>query len=277
MIRIVLFLLCFPLQALALGLPEPLSDTVSDYADLLDADQEARLSNTLKAARDETGVHIVVVTMGSIKTFGGLEQSIETYSKLLFNTWGIGDAARNDGIMILVAKGDREIRIALGAGYDAVYDGLAQRVIDREMLPAFRQDRYAAGIEAGTLATIDRLARPFATHTPPAPIAEPSQLPTYGLFGLGSLGMLLFAFRRNIGNMISRFRACPSCGQKGLSRVHTVQITATELRSGEGTEITRCKFCNYEHRESYTIPQISRSRNGFGGGRSSGGGASGRW
>ncbi len=276
-----LLLLFLPVAAMAQGLPKPSSDTVSDFAGLLSSAEEARLTTTLQKARDETGVHIVVVTMDRKASYGGSGQSIETYAKNLFNAWGIGDKNRNDGILILVAKGDREMRIALGTGFDAVYDGLAQRVIDRDMLPAFRDNRYAEGIQAGAQAVIDRLARPFASHNPPKAEIDYSglllMLP-YVLFG-GLFGGLVL--RRQIGDVATRFRRCPRCGRKTLSRNRVVENAADETKAGYGVQTTLCSSCAYSEHDTYRIPQKSNgssgSSGGFGGGSSSGGGASGRW
>lgn len=280
MIRILILALWLPAAALAQDLPQPLSDTVSDFADMLDAAQEAQLNETLVAARAETGVHIVVVTMDKTQNYGGSGQSIETYAKNLFNLWGVGDVSTNDGILMLVAKDDREMRIALGDAYDPVYDGLAQRVIDSEMLPSFRDDLYPEGIQAGVAATIDRIARPFAAHQMPEAVASPSKFPMLGLFGLGAVGVLLLAFRQRIGDQFVRFRSCPSCGQRQLNRSREIENAATQQQSGTGIQITRCANCSHETRDRYTLAPLGRSNSGtggFGGGRSSGGGASGRW
>lgn len=285
MLRLLAFLLAFPGLALAQDLPVPLTDTVSDYADLLTPEQERALSDRLQAARDETGVHVTVATMERISDFGGAGQSIESYGKKLFNHWGIGDPTRNDGILILVARDDREMRIALGAGFDPVYDGLAQRVIDRDMLPAFRRDDYAAGIAVGAEAVITRLARPFAANETPQP-AEDEPLGAvvwlffagFGAVFLGIAGLILRPF---IGDMAARFRNCPQCGARGLHRHRDVLNAATTALAGNGAQITRCTACDYERRESYVIPMRSKDRSsgssGFGGGGSSGGGASGKW
>jgi len=280
LIRTLLLLVFLPVAAMAQGLPQPLSDTVSDFAGVLSPDEETRLNATLQKARDETGVHISVVTMERKASYGGSGQNIEIYAKKLFNAWGIGDKKRNDGILILVAKGDHEMRIALGTRFDAVYDGLAQRVIDRDMLPAFRDNRYADGIEAGAQAVIDRLARPFAIHNPPPIERDHSGLlgamPYVFFFGLLAAAVL----RRQIGDATTRFRACPKCGRKGLSRSRAVDVAADTTKSGSGTQTTLCSYCDYSEHDTYSISRISvssGSSGGFGGGGSSGGGASGRW
>jgi uncharacterized protein len=280
MIRILALLLLLPFAANAQDYPQPISDTVSDFADLLDPAQEAQIAQTLMASRDETKVHITLVTMAHISDFGGSGQSIETYAKNLFNAWGVGDATRNDGILILVAKDDREMRIALGRGYDPVYDGYAQRVIDRDMLPAFKTDNYVQGIEAGVQSAIDRIARPFASNQTPQPVEEPNDSWLFGLFGLGAAGVMAMAFRRKIGDFLTRFRACPNCGQRTQTRTSSVETAATKTIAGLGVQITYCSNCQREHRQTYPIPIRSNTgsgNSGFGGGKSSGGGASGKW
>lgn len=280
MLRILAFVLAFPTMTLAQDLPAPLTDTVSDFADLLTPDEEAALTAQLQAARDTSGVHVVVATMARIADHGGGSQSIESFGKTLFNHWGIGDATRNDGILILVARDDRAMRIALGAGYDPVYDGLAQRVIDRDMLPAFRRDDYAGGIAAGINAVIRDLVQPFAAKATPQPVSPESNLGGIAIFGaaVGSVGLLML--RRRIGDLITRLRACPQCGARGLHRHRETITAATTGRAGSGLQITRCSHCQYDRRDSFVIPARGSTKSGssgFGGGRSSGGGASGRW
>lgn len=281
--RLVLgFLLAFPFAALAQDLPAPLTDTVSDYADILPADAEAALTDTLIAARKETGVQIVVVTMAHTADYGGAGQSIESYAKNLFNAWGVGDKDRDDGIMVLVARDDGAMRIALGDGFGPVFDGAAQRVIDSVMLPEFRQGKFKEGIVAGADGVIDRLARPYASNNPPPPEAfDWKALGDLGMFGVILMGVGLFVARRLIGDQIARFRTCPQCGGRGLHRARSVTETATQALSGLGLQITRCDHCSYETRTTYTIPRLKSgsgsSGGGFGGGSSSGGGASGRW
>ena len=115
-------------QAHAQTLPEPLTDAVSDYAEVLDATVEARLQRMIEQTRDETGVEVRVVTMGNIANYGGAGTRLDDYAKALFDAWGLGDLDRKDAILMLVTTGPREARIALGDGYDAVYDGRAARV-----------------------------------------------------------------------------------------------------------------------------------------------------
>jgi uncharacterized protein len=158
--RLILVFVLLPLAALAETLPRPQSDAVSDFDNILSAAEEAEVSTLLREIRADTCVHIVVVTMDRIADHSG-GKDIAAYTTALFNAWGVGDKTRNDGIMILVATGDREMRIGLGLGYSAAYDARAQRVIDNAMVPNFREGLIADGIIEGVKSARVELVKPF--------------------------------------------------------------------------------------------------------------------
>lgn len=280
--------------ALSQTLPEPMSDTVSDFAGVLDATEEARISRLLTTTREETGVQMVVVTLPSIDAHGGAGMRLDAYAKALFNQWGVGDAERNDGILMLVATEARETRIALGSGYDTVYDGRAARVLSTAVLPEFRAGRIAGGIEAGIASSRERLIAPFIEGRPVTLTegfdeeGDGSALPWVAGFG-GIFGLVGFGIWRG-----ARARkTCPSCGALKLSRTNEVIDPATRYSSGTGMQHLLCGACGFTDRKSYTISargsddrdRSSSGRSsagsgrsgGFGGGKSGGGGASGKW
>jgi uncharacterized protein len=292
MIRMMILLLVLPFAAIADDLPQPLNDTISDFAQILPASDETRLSAAMKSDRAENGVHIVVVTMK--RMMGATPgEPIESYAKRLFNLWGIGDAARNDGILILVVKDERVARIALGSGYSSVYDGRATRVIETAMLPEFREGRMVVGIIAGVASAQERLVAPYLAGKPvtvdqgfPNPMNK-TLLWIIGLFGGGTA--LFFGARA----AWSAYVRCPQCQQPTLNRHNEVLSHATTYSSGHGIRHLNCAGCGYTLDEPYTIAQRrdndrggrgggSSGRSGgggggFGGGRSSGGGGTGRW
>lgn len=295
MLRLLSLLLFLPFAALAQTFPAPLSDTVSDYADLLPPEAEARIAATLQAARAETGVHIALVTINRQADYNNPARFAD-FATGWFNAWGIGDAARNDGILIFVSKGDREMRIALGLAYDVIWDGRAQRVIDTAMLPAFRKDDYALGLENGALMAIDQLARPFAAKaevTIDSGFPQPSLFERYGGWALGGLFVSFFAwmiFGQQAGAFIARWERCPQCGNRNMRTEREITEAATETLGGKGMEHRRCNSCKYDRAKPFITPSLanarkaaakrskgSRSSGGFGGGRSGGGGASGKW
>ena len=279
-------------QAAALaGLPEPASDTVSDFADALAPEAEGRIAQLLATVRAETGVQMVVVTLPAIEAYGGAGMRLDAYAKALFNAWGVGAADRNDGILMLVATEAREVRIALGSGYDAVYDGRAARVLSTSVLPAFLEGQLAEGIEAGIASTRERLIAPFlagrpVTLTEGFEVEAPSVAPWLGGAGAVGAALVLLVWRSS-----RERKRCPRCGEATLTRTKEVIEPASRLSSGTGIEHLTCSSCGFVDRKSFTVGRSSSSgtsRNrpggggggnsgGFGGGRSSGGGASGKW
>jgi len=150
------FLIVFwPAAALAQGLPDYVSTTVNDFADLLTAEQEDRVKAALAGVRQARGVEMTVVTIERRSDYGDWP-GIEPFATALFNKWGIGDRDRNDGIMVLVARSDREMRIELGAGYPPSFDHRMKTVIDTVFIPWFRDGNYGEGIAAGVTEVIRR-------------------------------------------------------------------------------------------------------------------------
>lgn len=129
---------------------------VNDYAELLDDAAEDRIRGTLIELYDFSGVEMTVLTIDSMGQYGH-HGEIEPFATGLFNAWGIGNAARNDGVLVLVARHDRRMRIEIGAGYDTSWNARMQRVIDTGFLPYFRRDEYQRGIEAGVDETVREL------------------------------------------------------------------------------------------------------------------------
>jgi uncharacterized protein len=259
---------------LAQSFPEHTSVYVNDFAQILDDASETRITQALETLRTDTGVQATVVTISRRADYGA-SASIEAFAKGLFNHWGVGDAARNDGLLLLVAVEDHEARLALGAAYPPVWDGVALRLIDTEMLPALRENRMAAGTEAGAQAMIDRIARPFVgNQAPNAPFD-----PTPWMIGGGVLLAALVAARGRLADYALRLRACPTCGKRGLHRSHQTTTAATAQTAGVQLIRTECRSCGYHRDVNQVIPSRNSGGGGdsFGGGSSSGGGATGRW
>jgi uncharacterized protein len=273
--------------ALAGPLPEPVSETVNDWANVLPAADESRLSASLTAARRETGVHLVVVTIPSLADFGGAGETMETYATRLFNAWGVGAASRHDGIMVLVLPGEKAMRIELGRGYGVEWDQIAQDIVNGSFLPAFKDGQMAFGIESGTEQVLTRIAQPFGKGDQPDNALPTAVILVMGVFGViffGIFGSVIWALAgRWFGDGVARLRQCPSCGQRGLHREHPVEVAATRTLVGRGVTMTYCDHCDHVDRRTWVIPMVRDSENtpdnnnGFGGGSSSGGGASGRW
>ncbi len=280
--RILLFLLfLFPFTAGAQAWPEYRELAVNDFAAIIDDATEARLREAIKSLRADTGIELTVLTLTSRQDYWP-GASLEQFATGLFNAWGIGDSERNDGILVLVLSGDRDMRIELGAGYSTGYDNTAKRIIDNDFLPAFRDGDYARGIETGTDAVIRKIALRKAAGQEPEAAPPPGgaiisiALGIVGVFIAAVIGLMLFGQR-----LFDRLRRCPSCGQRGVHTSRKVLKQPTRKTKGHGVKILECESCGYRSALPYTIGMISSSSSSgggsFGGGSSSGGGASGSW
>lgn len=134
---------------------------INDFAGVLEPDRAERLREKLRDLREAHGVEMTLLTIDTRDDFTPTD-SIETFATRLFNGWGIGDASRNDGVLVLVAVTDRQMRIELGSGYDRSWDDQARQVIDNIMIPNFKQGEMPRGIEAGIGTLIARITTNIA-------------------------------------------------------------------------------------------------------------------
>jgi uncharacterized protein len=126
------------------SLPKP-SGYVNDLAGILDAGTRSTLEQRLKDVEAKTSSEIAVATVPSLDGM-----SIEEYATHLFKEWGVGQATTDNGVLVLVAPNDREMRIEVGYGLEGVLpDGLAGQIRDEQFLPRFRDNDYVGGIAAG--------------------------------------------------------------------------------------------------------------------------------
>ena len=133
---------------------------VNDYANLLDDKAKQRIQNHLEELFQQKLIQMTVVTISSVNDYAS-DSSLESFATQLFNYWGIGDRNRNDGVLILVARNDRKMRIELGFGYEKAWDAKMKRVIDNVFIPRFKKNNYQEGIEKGVEEVIFSIAGYF--------------------------------------------------------------------------------------------------------------------
>jgi uncharacterized protein len=145
----------------------PLTGHVNDYADLLGPEAEARVESELAGLEDETGAQVVILTEPSLE--GG---SLEEFTIRVAETWKLGRAEQDDGVLIFVSRDDRKIRIEVGYGLEgAIPDAYAKRIIDEQMVPSFRAGDYEGGLAAAA-AAVAKLVR--GEGLPPPEVTAPS-------------------------------------------------------------------------------------------------------
>ena len=145
-------LLLVSLFCLAEDRPIPaLSGRVVDETATLTAAQRRALEEKLQEFEQRKGSQIAVLIVGT--TF---PEPIESYSIRVADAWKIGRKAVNDGILVVVAKSDRAMRLEVGYGLEgAIPDAMARRLIDEVFIPGFREGNFYDGLSAG----VDRLIK----------------------------------------------------------------------------------------------------------------------
>lgn len=137
--------------------PEDRDPYVNDYADLLTPAQEQEIAEKLADLRKNRDIEMTVLTITRRSDYSQTVTN-EAFATNLFNRWGIGDRNRNDGVLFLVSRFDRDMRIEVGSGYGRTKDEALKKIIDRVIIPKFRLNTYDAGIIEGIDHTIREIA-----------------------------------------------------------------------------------------------------------------------
>ena len=133
-----------------------LSGRVVDAADIIPADVEAQLTEKLEALETQSQRQLVVATIPDLQ---GYDEQTFTYQ--MGREWGIGDAERNDGIILMVAPNERRVRIEVGYGLEGIMtDAMSALIIQNAIIPRFKADDYPGGIVAGSDAIIQQTRPP---------------------------------------------------------------------------------------------------------------------
>lgn len=138
-----------------------LTGRVVDQAGLLDEQVEATLTATLAAHEAETSNQIVVVTVPSLNGY-----DITDYANRLGRYWEIGTSEEDNGILLLVAPNDHKVRIEVGYGLEgALTDSLSSIIIQREILPEFKNNDFPKGILQGVAAITQAIKGEYTAPT----------------------------------------------------------------------------------------------------------------
>jgi uncharacterized protein len=122
-----------------------LTGRVVDDANLLSYTDKVAITADLKALEDKSSDQLVVVTLPSLQGY-----AIAEFGYQLGRKWGIGTAKLDNGVLLIVAPNEREVRIEVGTGLEGTLtDALSKIVIENSILPRFREGDFAGGIKNG--------------------------------------------------------------------------------------------------------------------------------
>ncbi len=131
-----------------------LTGRIVDKVNLLSLSEKARIEKTLELHELSTNHQIAVAIVPSLQ---GL--TIEEYSYQLGRIWGIGQKEKNNGVLLLVAPQERQVRIEVGYGLEGkLTDAISSQIIQNIILTNFKKNDYSTGIREGVIAIINIIA-----------------------------------------------------------------------------------------------------------------------
>ena len=193
-----LFLLCGCLNYVdALEVPEHPRGRITDFTHTLSTSEISHLDQKLADYEKQATNQIAVLMIPSLEG-----DNLEDYSIRLTDKWKIGQKGKDNGVILVVVKNDRKLRIEVGYGLEGVLpDGLAGFIIRDEIAPLFRKNQFFEGINQGTDAIIRAISPSFRPIKPK--VREVSQSPTtpskwefkpIDIFGIFFFSFIIFFF-----------------------------------------------------------------------------------
>ena len=141
---IILQQLFFILALQAVQLP-PLTGRVNDYASMISPEAEREINEKLALLEKNESTQVVVLTVDSLEG-----EPLEDFSIRVAEAWKMGQKEYDNGVLLLVAKKDRKVRIEVGYGLEgALTDLTAGRIVDNEMVPLFAKGSFDEGFVRG--------------------------------------------------------------------------------------------------------------------------------
>lgn len=160
-------LLLVPMLVLADVAVPPLKARVTDLTGTLDAAQKSALEQKLAAFEAKKGAQVAVLMLPTTQP-----ETIEQYAVRVEETWKLGRKGVDDGVLLVIAKEDRKLRIEVGYGLEGVLpDAVAKRIIADDIAPRFKQGDFYGGVTAG----VERITRVIDGEALPPPKAAPAQ------------------------------------------------------------------------------------------------------
>jgi uncharacterized protein len=170
----------------------PLTARVTDQTHTLTADQRAALEGQLAQFEQQKGSQVAVLIVPSTQP-----EAIEQYSIRVVELWKLGRKGVDDGVLLLVAKDDRALRIEVGYGLEgALPDATANRIIDEIIVPRFKEGDFYGGISGG----VDRIIRVIQGEPLPEPTSSGGVSVSPDNFG----GMMFMLFAAIAGGVLLR-------------------------------------------------------------------------
>lgn len=250
----------FVIPAFTLDVPA-LNTPVTDKADVINSSDEKALNQKLTNLSNETGIQVAVLTIPSLEG-----EALESYSMKVVEDWKLGQKGEDNGVLLLVSVGDRELRIETGYGVEGdLTDTKCGLIIRNVITPHFKNGDYSTGIVQGVTAIVENVASDFSENSE-SPIIlelddEDSSSAIVAIFFMFMIAILASAKNKS------------SLGSSGNSTLKNVVIAKTAL------DIAKSLTSSNNNNSGFGGSSFGGGFGGFsgGGGSFGGGGASGKW
>lgn len=278
-ILLIVFLIsCSIFNAYSLSIPKtPIEDIyVQDYALMLSDKNKTDMLQISRALEKKTSAQLVIVTIPTLD-----KRTIEEYSLNLFREWEIGAKDKNNGVLLLIAEKEREMRIEVGYGLEgAINDGKAGAILD-QIIPYFQENDFNQGVSTAYSLLLNEIAMEYdvdlgelfvgTSSISPASLPTPTPIKQVLIFIFILLAFLLFLFL-GIISLLSKLL--------GRNLFMLILLFLRNLASGKYSGPTGggpYMGGGMIGRSSRGYGGRTSSRGRFGGGSSGGGGSSRKW
>ncbi len=153
--------------------PKRVDARINDFANIILPNDEIKLRESIAWLKRTTNAELVIVTLPGWRKLNTPNTTWESFSTNFFNTWRLGNKQRNDGILLIAALEERKLRIELGAGFKRCYDSVMKQLLERDVVPLFKEARYGQGLVRGATSIIRLTPKPCPTQTKPVTSSQP--------------------------------------------------------------------------------------------------------
>jgi len=160
MVRSILLLMLVSPVSAEIQFPT-LTGRVVDQAGMIKKNESAIIERLSYDHERATGNQVIVVTLPDLQG-----RAIEEYGYQLGRHWGIGQKETNNGVLLMIAKAERQVRIEVGYGLEGqLTDAVASNIIYQVIRPAFKRGQFSQGIQAGVQSIVEALGGTYVVKT----------------------------------------------------------------------------------------------------------------
>lgn len=168
--------------------PSPRDAAVNDFANVIDAENAAKMEALAREVLQKTGTAVVVATVPTI----GENEDYNMYANGLYKAWGIGKKGEDKGVLIFLTVKERKIRIETGYGVEGILpDGRVGEILDKYVVPFLKEGNYGKGLYNAMYACSAYIAKDANVELTGSPAPYQARHST-GQKGAGLLGTIIF-------------------------------------------------------------------------------------